>query len=276
MGVIIDFSLARPPIPVLKAADVTSVGRYIGWDGVSGYPNTHKNLTRAEAEGYLASGISIFLAFEYLANAAALGADQGLKDATLAKEQLTQLGAPVTMGVYFAVDYDVPDYAPSLANTPANAMAKLGPIGEYFAAIKRYKGGYRLGGYGGYWAVKRLFDAGLITLGWQTIAWSGGNVDPRINLLQTVTTPPIVGADINVHEGKSADFGQWPQPTPPPVPGTIAVPNVVGMDAAEAVKVITAAGLHPHGDPLPKIKTQSPAPGTHVSAGATVSVTYNQ
>ena len=28
-------------------------------------------------------------------------------------------------------------------------------------------------------AIKRLFDAGLITLGWQTVAWSGGQRDSR-------------------------------------------------------------------------------------------------
>jgi hypothetical protein len=273
MGVIIDFSTARPPVELLKSVGVTTVMRYIGWDGVGGYPNTHKNLTKAEAETYLRAGISIGLAFEYLANAAALGHEQGAKDAALAKEQLAQLGAPVTTGVYFAVDYDIPDYAPSLANTPQNAMEKLGPIGQYFKAIKDYKGGYRIGVYGGYWAVKRVMDAGLATMGWQTIAWSGGNVDPRINLLQTIQTPPIVGVDVNVHEQKQADFGQWPHPEVPK-PGTVVVPNVVGMEASEAVKKISEAGLHPHGDPLPVIATQTPAPGTHVAPGTTVSVTY--
>jgi hypothetical protein len=148
--VIIDFSTSRPTIGELKSAGVTSVGRYIGWDGVSGYPNTGKNLTKTEADSYIGSGISVFLAFEYLANAPALGAEQGAKDGALAHEQLAALDAPATTGVYFAVDYDIPDYSPSLANTPANARAKLGPIGDYFAAIKALKPTYRVGVYGGY------------------------------------------------------------------------------------------------------------------------------
>lgn len=273
MGIIIDFSTARPSVQLLRSAGVTTVMRYIGWDGVAPYPNTGKNITKAEADSYIANGISVGLAFEYLANAAALGAEQGQKDGELAKKQLETLQAPVTTGVYFAVDYDVPDYAPSLPNTPEHARAKLGPIGDYFEAIKRVNGGYRVGAYGGYWAIKRLFDAGLITMGWQTVAWSGGNVDHRINLLQTVQTPPIVGVDLNVHEQKQADFGQWPHPGTP-APDTIIVPNVVGREASDAVKILSEAGLHPHGSPLPIIATQSPAAGTHVAPGTTVSVTY--
>jgi hypothetical protein len=237
---IIDFSTARPSITQLKAAGVTTVMRYIGWDGVSGYPNTGKNLTKAEAELYLSSDISIGIAFEYLANAAALGTDQGSKDGILADQQLAALGAPVTTGVYFAVDFDIPDYAPSLPNTPDNARAKLGPVGDYFAAIGRPRPGYRIGGYGGYWAIKRLFDAKLITMGWQTIAWSGGNVDPRINLLQTVQKSPIAGSDLNTHEQKQADFGQWPSPIAPPVtPTPPATSKSVTVDIPPGVKGFT-------------------------------------
>jgi hypothetical protein len=226
---IIDFSLARPSVASLKAAGVTTVMRYIGWDGVGAYPNTGKNLTPPEAALYLAGGLSIGVCFEYIASAAALGVDQGEKDAQLAIQQMAALKAPVTTGVYFAVDYDIPDYAPSLPNIPANARAKLGPIGDYFATIDRLRAGYRAGVYGGYWAVKRLLDAGLVTLAWQTVAWSGGNVDARINLLQTTQKSPIADSDFNIHEGKSADFGQWPfaaaptPVTPPATPKSITV-----------------------------------------------------
>jgi hypothetical protein len=275
MSYIIDFSTARPSIAQLKSADVISIGRYLGWDGVSGYPNTGKNITKTEATSYLASGISIFLAFEYLASAPALGAEQGAKDGALASEQMAAIGAPTTAGVYFAVDFDIPDYAPSEQNVPASAMAKLGPVGEYFKAIKALKPLYRIGVYGGYWAVKRLFDAGLVTLGWQTVAWSGGNVDPRIALLQTVDASPIAGSDINVHEATQLDYGQWPGPKVTPPPGTIVVPDVRGMEASVGVSKLAAAGLHPHGNPLPTITEQSPAPGAKVAAGTVISLTYS-
>jgi Domain of unknown function (DUF1906) len=236
---IIDFSVARPSLDQLKTSGVTTVMRYIGWDGVGVFPNTGKNLTKAEADRYLSAGISIGLAFEYTASAAALGSDQGSKDGQLAKDQLSQVGAPIDAGVYFAVDYDTPDYAPGLANTSGNSMAKLGPIGQYFKAINDLRGGYRVGAYGGYWVIKRLFDCGLITLGWQTIAWSGGNVDSRISLLQTVDKSPIAGSDMNIHQSKQADFGQWPSPAPVTKPTPPATPGSMTVDIPPGTKGFT-------------------------------------
>ena len=236
---IIDFSTARPPVSVLKAAGVTTVMRYIGWDGVGIYPNTGKNLTEPESALYLANNISIGICFEYIASAAALGVDQGEKDAQLANQQMEALKAPVGTGVYFAVDYDTPDYAPTLPNIAANARAKLGPIGDYFAAIERFGTGYRAGVYGGYWVVKRLLDAGLVKLAWQTVAWSGGNVDPRINLLQTTQKSPIADSDFNIHEGKSEDFGQWPLAAAPPPVTPPATPKSITVAIPPGVKTFT-------------------------------------
>src|SRR5258707_14641992 len=126
---LIDYSVLRPPIPLLQAAGVTAVGRYLGWDGEPGFQNIHKNLTLAEKNTLLAAGIEIWLSFEYAANAAESGAAQGTKDAQLASRQLAALGmaAPGT-AVYYAVDFDIPDYAPALPPTAANARAKLGPV----------------------------------------------------------------------------------------------------------------------------------------------------
>jgi Rv2525c-like, glycoside hydrolase-like domain/Putative peptidoglycan binding domain len=217
---IIDYSTARPSIAALKGAGVTAVGRYLGWDSVSGYASIGKNLSKAEAMALLTSGISVFLVFEYNADAAALGSGQGVKDGQLALQQLRDLGAPPDMTVYFAVDFDIPDYAPGYPATKANAMRKLGPVGAYFQAIKNLKAPYEIGIYGGYWAVSRALDARLVTKSWQTVAWSGGNQDSRCNLLQLTSTPPIQGADIDirVNSATSPDFGQWPRPgTPAPV-----------------------------------------------------------
>ena len=223
---ILDYSTSRPPISILKAAGVTSVGRYIGWDSVPGFHSIGKNITRAEAQRYLDAGIEIFLAFEYAADAAAHGAGQGRSDGNLAMDQLAHLGAPPDMGVYFAVDYDIPDFRPDLPDTPTNARKKLGPVGDYFQVINELQHPFAVGGYGGYYAVKRLFDAGLIHLGWQTVAWSGGQRDQRAQIYQVVSTAPIVGADIDIreHTATGADYGQWPRPRvvakPPATPET--------------------------------------------------------
>ena len=77
---IIDYSTFRPAPAMLKTAGVTAVGRYLGWDCEPGYGCIRKNLTKGEAAGLLADGISIFLSFEYAANAAVNGQPQGAKD----------------------------------------------------------------------------------------------------------------------------------------------------------------------------------------------------
>lgn len=213
---IVDYSLIRPPAAVLKAAGITAVGRYIGWDSVPGFASTGKNITAAEARELTAAGIAVFLAFEYAADAVTRGAEQGRADGRLAISQLAALGAPPGITVYFAADFDLPDYAPKLPDTPQNAMTKLGPVADYFRAIAMLGGrAYRTGAYGGYYACSRLLDAGLAVMAWQTAAWSGGRRDPRAVLYQLAGTTMLGGADVNIHEGTSPDFGQWPRPGQP-------------------------------------------------------------
>lgn len=219
---IIDYSTSRPSIGQLKAAGITAVGRYIGWDSVPGYGSIGKNITTAEASSLITNGIAIFLAFEYAADAAAHGAPQGSADGHLAKTQLAALDAPPDMAVYFAVDYDIPDYAPALPDIVSNARAKLGPVGDYFSAINAQRNAYEVGIYGGYYAVRRCLDAGLATKAWQATAWSGGLLDARAVLYQTLAAAPISGGDIDVREHAATvpDYGQWPRPTVVP-PKTI-------------------------------------------------------
>lgn len=206
---IIDYSVARPSIAALKAMNVTAAGRYIGEDGEPGFGDIGKNITRPEAKLLLAAGIDIFLAFEYGAAQAAKGARQGEIDAQLARRQLQALGAPESMTVYFAVDFDIPDYAPK----SSDPRAKLGPVGDYFNAIKSLALPFTTGIYGGYYACKRALDAGLADMAWQTIAWSGGQWDPRAVLRQQIAQ--ILGGDVDrlgIHTAPGDDFGQWPRP----------------------------------------------------------------
>src|SRR5258708_31771913 len=133
----------------LKAAGVTAAGRYIGQDCEPGFGCIGKNLTKPEATGLLAAGIDIFLAFEYAADQALNGAAQGTADAHLATRQLSELGAPAGVTVYFALDFDLRDYAPA----STSPVAKLGPAPRYFAAIKAAKTAFKPGSYAGYYAL---------------------------------------------------------------------------------------------------------------------------
>lgn len=205
---IIDFSTWRPSVHTLQSASVTAVGRYIGWDGEPGFQDIGKNLTKTEAHTYLNAGIDIFLSFEYAADAALSGFEQGLKDCALANRQLRDLGAPQGMTVYYALDFDIKDYAPA----SSDPKAKLGPAALYFEGIHAGKPNHTVGVYGGYWAVSRAMDAGLAQMGWQTIAWSGGQWYEKAALRQLASQ--FMGqADVNLHGLRDPDdFGQWPRP----------------------------------------------------------------
>ncbi|HEY2442032.1 MAG TPA: LysM domain-containing protein, partial [Streptosporangiaceae bacterium] len=80
----------------------------------------------------------------------------------------------------------------------------LGPIGEYFRGCNATLGSHLTGAYGGYWVIKRLFEANLISFGWQTVAWSGGQRYPRAVLYQTGFHGSY---DVNLCD--VSDFGQW-------------------------------------------------------------------
>jgi hypothetical protein len=135
--------------------------RYLSYDPA-------KNLTAGEAEDIMAYA-TLVLNWEstgYPGN----GFTQGVADAQEAQRQATALGLP-NAPIYFSIDYDA---------TPRDQPI----IDAYFAGVASVLGLSRVGAYGGYWVIKRLFDTGRITFGWQTQAWSGTNVDPRIHILQ--------------------------------------------------------------------------------------------
>jgi hypothetical protein len=163
-----------------------------------------KLLTRAEADGLSAGGVSVLSVFEFAGNDALGGYRQGKEYATLAHEQHMAAGGPSGRPIYFGVDFDTPDFASHLPNTPEHALAKLGPIAAYFKGCNDALGVHHTGAYGGYWVIKRLFEANLISFGWQTVAWSGGLRYPRAALYQTVFHNSY---DVNFTE--AGDFGQW-------------------------------------------------------------------
>src|SRR5258708_20740252 len=185
---LIDYSVLRPPMPLLKAAGVTAVGRYIGWDGEPGFQDIHKNLTLPEKTTLLTAGIQIWLSFEYAADAALGGDLQGVRDAHLASSQLKNLGmASPGTAVYYAVDFDLQDFAPSLAETPANARAKLGPVAGYFDGIHSMNPNHEVDGYAGHLTTHPPLHAKLIKPGWPALPWPGGKWDPRAGLPPTPT-----------------------------------------------------------------------------------------
>jgi hypothetical protein len=130
-----------------------------------------KNWTLAMINAYHAMGLGTVCVWETSAKRALAGYGAGRHDAAAALRQEQALELPPQLPIYFAVDFN---------ETPRQAAA----VASYFRGVNSVLGVNRTGGYGGYWTISRLFNAGLIRYGWQTSAWSGGLWDPRAQLQQ--------------------------------------------------------------------------------------------
>ncbi|QUQ66046.1 glycoside hydrolase domain-containing protein [Kutzneria sp. CA-103260] len=204
----LDYSAGRPRGSAIRAAGYDFVLRYLD-NGLG----EHVFLSAAEVADLRAAGVAIGLVFEKKLRPPApdrstLGRSAGIADAQAAIAQVNACGL-AGWPIYMCIDFDIPDYAPN----SSDPMAKLGPCGQYLAGAASVLGHARMGVYGGFYAVSRALDAGLATYGWQSIAWSGGQVDPRINVLQRndlVVT--IDGTECDVDEAHQSDFGQQDRP----------------------------------------------------------------
>lgn len=202
----LDYSGGRPPAQAIRSAGYGFVVRYLD----NGLGGDRANLTGPEYATLRAAGIDVALVWERKLlvgpDRATQGASAGTADALAAVAQARAVGAS-GLPIYFAIDFDIPDYAPK----STDPRAKLGPCGDYLAACQAVVGSARMGVYGGFYAVSRALDAGLARWSWQTLAWSGGKVDSRINLFQRLAVVSVGGIDCDVNEARTAEFGQHPQ-----------------------------------------------------------------
>lgn len=203
MAKILDYSFARPLATYIRDQGFTGVVRYLS-------PNPGKNLTIGERDSLRAAGLSIGLVWEWYAQRPLEGLQAGVEDARAAAAQAAALGFPEYLPIYFAVDWDASEQ-------------QQGAINAYFQGVRSVFSGRKVGAYAGYYPLKRLFDAQLITHGWQTYAWSGGRWDERAQLRQTRNGQ--WNGSVDFGETMSDDHGLWmvssaaqPAPTPKPAP----------------------------------------------------------
>ena len=197
----VDYSWARPSPSGLKAGGYTFAARYLSYD------TTGKNLSASEASALWAAGVDVVANWEDSATAALSGYAQGASDAAAASSQFSADGEPAGRPIYFSVDFDA---------TPDDQTA----INVYFDGVASVLGIARTGAYGGYDVIKGLFDAGKITWGWQTYAWSSGQWDPRAQVQQFQNGITAAGDSgcCDEDQAVAADYGQWhaaPANTPP-------------------------------------------------------------
>ncbi|GIH03836.1 hypothetical protein Rhe02_19030 [Rhizocola hellebori] len=220
----IDYSWGRPRPSAIAAAGYSFVCRYVSWS------TTGKNLTRSEADALRAAGLDIVTNWEYEASEALGGYSAGVENATEANRQAIVCGMPSSRPIYFSVDWDA-------------SAAQQGTINAYFDGIASVIGRSRTGAYGGFNVIDRLFDAGKVTWGWQTYAWSGGNWDSRAELRQVQNGITVDGADCDRNEAHAADFGQWGgQPR-----GTASIYGALADGRLTYTAVDASTGTRTHG-----------------------------
>jgi hypothetical protein len=209
----VDYAGGRISGADLKAAGVSFVCRYLA-DGGTNLPN--KMLSPAEAKDLQANGIAIVGNWESTAQAMLGGQPQGIADANKARAQALACGGPATATIYFSADWD-------------EAPNQQAAVNAYLQGACQVLGGPgNVGIYGSYYVCMRALNAGVCSYAWQTEAWSGGNVDSRVNIIQRnqVGYKTISGVQCDVDEQHTDDIGQWhnytvvpPAPAPVPDPG---------------------------------------------------------
>ena len=200
----VDYSFARPSPGGLSGEGWSFAARYVSDCGCG------KNVTKGEADALIAAGVDVVLVWENAGTEAGQAGsfNVGVGHAQRAQAQALAAGMPATRPIYFALDYDAP---------PGDQPN----IDAYLDGVASVLGRERTGLYAGYWPLSRAFDAGKITFGWQTYAWSGGNWDNRAQLRQTLNgiTAAGDGNCCDEDHNNADDFGQWGVTTPvPPCP----------------------------------------------------------
>ena len=198
----LDFAFSpHPSVAAIKSYGAAWVGRYVSMMPVN--DTNGKNLTPAECNDLKAAGIHIILFVEEGAQAMQGGHATGVLHATHAVAVAKALGLD-GIPFYYSADWDA---------TPADQTA----INAYLDGATSVHGLTRTGIYGGYYVVKRALDAGKASFSCQTIAWSGGQWDPRANIRQGPTVN-VGGASCDGDESWTADYAQWPRPAVPKPP----------------------------------------------------------
>jgi hypothetical protein len=208
-----DYAGSHIPGAAIKAAGKVFVCRYIT-DGGGNLPN--KRITQGEAADLIANGVAIVSNWESYTNRMREGYQAGHADALAAQAWHRSIGGPDDAVIYFSCDYDEPE-----GDQPG--------VNDYLRACCDVLGGKnRVGIYGAYWVCKRALDAGMAGFMWQTEAWSGPNIDARVNIMQrnNMGYQTIAGTQCDIDEAHTDYFGQWGVATPTtPIPGPPATPE---------------------------------------------------
>lgn len=190
----------------LKAAGCAVVSRYLS------QPGWPKNLTASEASELRAADMPILLNYETNGTFMQGGSSAGKADAGSARAQAAALGAPASARIYYSADFDA-------------SSSQVAEVLDFLNGAAAADGKAQVGVYGGLAVVRAAIDAGFA--GWQTVAWSNGQWDPRALMRQTGTEQTVGGVQVDVNEVMNlAALGTWGGPSSTPTPGGSTVGTI--------------------------------------------------
>lgn len=205
---ILDYAGGHIPGAALAAAGVSGVCRYIN-DGGTGLPK--KLLTADEFIDLCQNGIRVHFNFE--TTATFMLTDNGAADARTGLAYVQGLFAAAeaagidTSGyeivIYFSADFDEPPEDDTVIDAffdSAKSVLGVNGFGKSCA-----------GGYGAYWLLTRAHASGHVDYLWQTEAWSGGNIDSAIAIMQrnALGYMNIAGVECDINEAHADDTGAF-------------------------------------------------------------------
>lgn len=174
-------SYAAPDPALLAQNGIQLASRYLSHTPA-------KDLTAAEAAALHAAGVGVLLNWESDSGRAILGAAAGAQDGADAAAMAESLGAPHGLTIFLSCDTDV-----GTAQLPA-------VLAYYQAAGQAMAGRYGCGAYGEAMVVNFLTANGAICSGWQTLAWSEGDLSPAADMYQFAIDQTLAGMSVDFNQ----------------------------------------------------------------------------
>jgi hypothetical protein len=253
-------SAGHPP-----AAAVVQAGYPVVCSYYAPLPNP-KVLTKPLVEIYARAGLALVTVWEGIGTGAAGGQSEGVSDAQQAVQQAQEVGQPKGTSIFGAVDFE-----PTGAQLPIIVAYFQGFVGVLRA------NGYKGGPYGADFVCDAVAQAGFADHCWQTVAWSGGRISPKANMLQLAEQVDLGGVTCDLNNVITPnDFGAWtldgvwpPQPKPQPKGNDVLI---VSTPTGDGYHTITPGGkVEAFGDAAPiQNNNQIPITAPDVVTGATM------
>jgi hypothetical protein len=174
----------------LKAEGISVVGRYLGL-------SSWKGLTPEEVKAIQDAGLAIFPIWETAPTKASyFSYSKGQSDVKAALTELSALGVPQGVALYFTVDYDA-------------QSADMIEICDYFRGVRDgLAGKYLVGAYGSFDVLTALEPTGKVDRYYQTYAWSRKKVYRANDIYQYQNGVTIGGVEVDKDEVNNAT-GLW-------------------------------------------------------------------